>query len=41
MEICEVTFDETQPCNSTVFECESDDEIGEKIFEDEKDDGRG
>jgi hypothetical protein len=35
-----VTFDETQPCNSSIFECASDDEIGKKIFEDEEDDAR-
>jgi hypothetical protein len=39
METCEVTFDETQPCNSSVFECAGDDEVGKKIFEDEEDDG--
>jgi hypothetical protein len=38
MESCEVTFDETQPCNSSVFECAGDDEVGKKIFEDEEDD---
>jgi hypothetical protein len=38
METCEVTFDETQPCNSFVFECAGDDEVGKKIFEDEEDD---
>jgi hypothetical protein len=38
MEICEVTFDETQPCNSSVFECADDDEVRKKIFEDEEDD---
>jgi hypothetical protein len=27
METCEVTFDETQPCNSSVFECVGDDEV--------------
>jgi hypothetical protein len=32
---CKVTFDKTQPCNSSVFEC-ADDEVG-KIFEDEED----
>jgi hypothetical protein len=36
METCEVTFDETQPCNSSVFECAHDDEVGKKIFEDEE-----
>jgi hypothetical protein len=39
MGICEVTFDETQPCNSFVFECAGDDEVGKKILEDEEDDG--
>jgi hypothetical protein len=38
METCEVTFGETQPCNSSVFECAGDDEVGKKIFEDEEDD---
>jgi hypothetical protein len=38
MKTCEVTFDETQPCNSSVFECAGDDEVGKKIFENEKDD---
>jgi hypothetical protein len=38
METCEVTLDETQPCNSSVFECACDDEVGKKIFEDEEDD---
>jgi hypothetical protein len=38
METCEVTFNETQPCNLSVFECAGDDEVGKKIFEDEKDD---
>jgi hypothetical protein len=38
MQTCEVTFDETQPCNSFVFECACDDEVGKKIFEDEEDD---
>jgi hypothetical protein len=37
METCEVTFDETQPSNSSVFECAGDDEVGKKIFEDEED----
>jgi hypothetical protein len=36
METCEVTFDKTQPCNSFVFECAGDDEVGKKIFEDEE-----
>jgi hypothetical protein len=34
-----VTFDETQPCNLSVFECAGDNEVGKKIFEDEEDDG--
>jgi hypothetical protein len=38
METCEVTFDETQPCNSSIFECAGDNEVGKKIFEDEGDD---
>jgi hypothetical protein len=38
METCEVTFDETQPCNSSIFECAGDDDVGKKIFEDEEDD---
>jgi hypothetical protein len=38
METCEVTFDETQQCNTFVFECAGDDEVGKKIFEDEEDD---
>jgi hypothetical protein len=38
METCEVTFDETQPCNSSIFECAGDDEVVKKIFEDEEDD---
>jgi hypothetical protein len=40
METCEVTFDGTQPCTSSVFECAGDDEIGKKIFEDKEDDAR-
>jgi hypothetical protein len=38
IETCEVTFDETQPCTSSVFECAGDDEVGKNIFEDEEDD---
>jgi hypothetical protein len=38
METCEVTFDETQQCNSSVFECVGDDEVSKKIFEDDEDD---
>jgi hypothetical protein len=33
-----VTFDKTQPCNLSIFECAGDDEVGKKIFEDEEDD---
>jgi hypothetical protein len=36
METCKVTSDETQPCNSSVFGCAGDDEVGKKIFEDEE-----
>jgi hypothetical protein len=28
METCEVTFDETRPCSSSIFECAGDDEVG-------------
>ena len=35
-ETCEVTFDETAPCNSSVFEVAGDDELGTPIFEDEE-----
>jgi hypothetical protein len=38
METSEVSFEETQPCNSFVFECVGDDEVGKKIFEGEEDD---
>jgi hypothetical protein len=38
METCEVTFDETQPCDSFVFECAGDNEVCKKTFEDEGDD---
>jgi hypothetical protein len=38
METCEVSFDETQPCNLSVFERAGDDEVGKKIFVDEEDD---
>ena len=37
IETYEVTFDETQPCSSSAFECAGDEEIGVRIFEDEKD----
>ena len=32
VETCEVTFDETMPCSSPVFDCAGDQEIGESIF---------
>ena len=35
-ETCEATFDETAPCNSSVFEVAGDDELGTSIFEDEE-----
>src|SRR6185437_12755451 len=35
-ETCEVTFDETALCNSSVFEVAGDDELGTPIFEDEE-----
>ena len=35
-ETCEVTFDETAPCNASVFEVAGDDELGTPIFEDEE-----
>jgi hypothetical protein len=38
METSEVTFDETQPCNSSIFECAGDDEVVKKIFKDEEND---
>jgi hypothetical protein len=36
VEICEVTFDETQPRSQLVFECAGDDELGEEIFQTEE-----
>ena len=36
METCEVTFDETMPCSTPVFDCASDKEIGESIFVEEE-----
>ena len=35
-ETCEVTFDETAPCNASVFEVAGEDELGISIFEDEE-----
>jgi hypothetical protein len=40
VETCKVTFDETQPCNSFVFECAGDNKVSKKIFAVEKDDAR-
>jgi hypothetical protein len=37
METFEVTFDKTQPCSSSIFECAGDDKIAKKIFEDGED----
>jgi hypothetical protein len=31
METCDVTFDDTQPCSSSVFECAGDDEVGKTL----------
>jgi hypothetical protein len=36
VETCEVTFDETQPRSQLVFECASNDELGEEIFQEEE-----
>jgi hypothetical protein len=36
VETCEVTFDETQDRSQLVFECAGDDELGEKIFQEEE-----
>jgi hypothetical protein len=36
VETCEVTFDETQPRSSLVFECARDDELGDEIFQEEE-----
>ncbi|WVZ76914.1 hypothetical protein U9M48_024833 [Paspalum notatum var. saurae] len=38
VETCEVTFDETMPCTTPVFELAGDDEIGTTIFEDDEED---
>ena len=35
-ETCEVTFDETVPCNASVFEVAGEDELGTSIFDDEE-----
>jgi len=36
VETCEVTFDETMPCSTPVFDCAGDQEIGESIFVEEE-----
>jgi hypothetical protein len=36
VETCEVTFDETQPRSQLVFECASDDKLGEEIFQEKE-----
>jgi hypothetical protein len=36
VETCEVTFDKTQPRSQLVFECASDDELGEEIIQEEE-----
>ncbi|WVZ89770.1 hypothetical protein U9M48_036134 [Paspalum notatum var. saurae] len=36
VEVCEVSFDETMPCTTPVFELSGDDEEGTPIFEDEE-----
>ena len=36
VETCEVTFDETMSCPSSLFECEGEQEIGESIFVEEE-----
>ena len=37
METCKVTFDETMPCNSAVFECAGNEEMADTLFVEEKD----
>ena len=37
METCEVSFDETMPCSSIVFECAGDEEMAETLFVEEED----
>jgi hypothetical protein len=36
VETCEVTFNETMPSSSPIFECAGDQEIGESIFVEEQ-----
>ena len=35
VETCEVSFDETMPCTTPVFELSGDDELGASIFEED------
>jgi hypothetical protein len=39
VETCQATFDETRPRSQLVFECASDDELGEEIFQEEHEHG--
>ena len=43
VETCEVSFDETMPCTTPVFELSGDDTVGESIFEEDdvNEDGDG
>jgi hypothetical protein len=36
VETCEVTFDETHPRSSLVFDCAGDDELGKEIFQEKE-----
>jgi len=36
VETCEVTFDETMPCTTPIFECADEQELGQDIFEEEE-----
>ena len=36
METYEVTFDETMPCSTCIFDCAGDHKIGESIFVEEE-----
>ena len=38
METCEVTFNETMPCSTPIFDCVGDQEIGESSFVEEQED---
>jgi hypothetical protein len=39
VETCEVTFDETMPCSSPVFDCVGDRKVGESIFVEKDEEG--